>query len=133
MAACLQVCLAWRIASAALVPWLGTEPSAPFCSPPRSAVQRLKQLRRHLVAAERKLLFFLSWANEQLPEAYELLALAAAGEHQKHTSAVAEGSGSGQAAPRQHEPAAGAAPAAWAAAPLPVPAARQPQVLIEEI
>lgn len=95
--------------------------------------QRLKQLRRHLVAAERKLLFFLSWANEQLPEAYELLALAAAGEHQKHASAVAEGSGSGQAAPRQHEPAAGAAPAAWAAAPLPVPAARQPQVLIEEI
>jgi hypothetical protein len=40
------------------------------------------------VAAERKLLFFLSWANEQPGELYELLALAAAGEHQKHAAAL---------------------------------------------
>lgn len=55
---------------------------------PASALQQLKELRRRLVAAERKLLFFLSWANEQPGELYELLALAAAGEHQKHAAAV---------------------------------------------
>lgn len=51
------------------------------------------------MAAERKLLFFLSWANEQPGELYELLALAAAGEHQKHAAALGS----------QAAPAAGAA------------------------
>lgn len=51
------------------------------------------------MAAERKLLFFLSWANEQPGELYELLALAAAGEHQKHAAALGS----------QAVPAAGAA------------------------
>ncbi len=48
-----------------------------------------KKLRKRLVAAERKLLFFLAWANEQPPEAYELLALGVAAEHRQHAAAVA--------------------------------------------
>ncbi len=60
------------------------------------------------MAAERKLLFFLSWANEQPGELYELLALAAAGEHEKHAAAVGS----------QAAPAAGGAAAAGLAAQL---------------
>lgn len=55
---------------------------------PAQPLQEQKELRRLLVAAERKLLFFLSWANEQPGELYELLALAAAAEAQKHSQAL---------------------------------------------
>lgn len=84
------------------------------------------------MAAERKLLFFLSWANEQPPEAYELLALAAAGEHHKHAAILQEDSGSAQVAQRQHETASKAGSAAWTVV-APEAAAGQPRVLIEEI
>jgi hypothetical protein len=53
-----------------------------------ACLQQLKDLKRNLAAAERKLIFFLAWANEQAPEVYEMLALAAAAEHHKHASAL---------------------------------------------
>ena len=48
------------------------------------------------MAAERKLLFFLAWANEQPPQVYDMLALEAAAEHEKHAAAL--GSQKGTAA-----------------------------------
>lgn len=45
------------------------------------------------MAAERKLLFFLAWANEQPPEAYDHLAMAAAAEQQKHAAAAVAATG----------------------------------------
>ena len=107
-------------------------------------MQQLKELRRRLVAAERKLLFFLSWANEQPGELFELLALAAAAEHQKHAAALgsqappAGGVAAGLAAQLgavSLGAAAGAAGEQWAAprgqaGPAPTPA---PAVLIEEL
>ncbi|KAL4452311.1 hypothetical protein ABPG75_007973 [Micractinium tetrahymenae] len=95
--------------------------------------QRQMELRRRLVAAERKLLFFLSWANEQPPEAYELLALAAAGEHQKHAAALQEGQSRQHAVQGRHGMARGPAAAGAQAEAAPAPAAGQPHVLIEEI
>lgn len=53
-------------------------------------MQEARRLQRRLVAAERKLLFFLSWANEQLPEVYSMLALAVGGELEKHSAVLAE-------------------------------------------
>ncbi len=55
--------------------------------------QDAKRLQRKLVAAERKLLFFLSWANEQRQELFDLLAMAVSAELQKHLAAL-QGSGS---------------------------------------
>ena len=92
-------------------------PSARPCSPLLARPQQQKELRRRLVAAERKLLFFLSWANDQPPEAYDMLALAATAEHEKHVAALGAG------------PAAGPAAAAMAAQQ----AAGKPTVLIEEL
>lgn len=79
--------------------------------------QEQKALRRRLVAAERKLLFFLSWANDQPPEVYDTLALATAAEHEKHVAALGAG------------PAVGPAAAAMAAQQ----ASGKPAVLIEEL
>ena len=58
-----------------------------------------KEARRGLLAAERKLLFMMAWANEQPGEGYSLLALAAATEHDAHlrtlrSGGAAEGGGS---------------------------------------
>ena len=50
------------------------------------------------MAAERKLLFFLAWANEQPQEAYGMLAMAVEAEGAKHQAAAgaaAQGSAGG--------------------------------------
>ncbi|GAB4818983.1 hypothetical protein N2152v2_006029 [Parachlorella kessleri] len=60
-----------------------------------AATKDAKRLQRKLVAAERKLLFFLSWANEQPQEAYGLLALAASTEAEKHLSVLQGGGKAG--------------------------------------
>ena len=66
-------------------------PSCPSaCLPPLVLLQQQKELKRRLVAAERKLLFFLAWANEQPAEVLEVLAMAATAEYQKHAAAVGD-------------------------------------------
>ncbi len=44
-------------------------------------------MQRRLVAAERKLLYFLVWANEQSPQLYSMLVLAVGTEFEKHLAA----------------------------------------------
>lgn len=70
-----------------------------------------RALARRLLAAQRKLLFFLSWANEQSPELYALLHLAVEAEHAQHAASLAPAAGQGAgpaavavagAATRQH-------------------------------
>lgn len=46
------------------------------------------ELRRQLLASERKLTFFLSWANEQPQEAFGGLAAAAGAEHERHLAEI---------------------------------------------
>ncbi|PSC72297.1 zinc finger HIT domain-containing 2 isoform A [Micractinium conductrix] len=55
--------------------------------------KQCKELRRRLVAAERKLLFLLSWANELPAEGYDRLAAAAEAEHRRHAAAGGHGGG----------------------------------------
>lgn len=45
------------------------------------------------MAAERKLLFLLSWANELPAEGYDRLAAAAEAEHRRHAAAGGHGGG----------------------------------------
>lgn len=84
------------------------------------------------MAAERKLLFLLSWANEQPPDVYELLAMAATAECEKHRAALgsqaeeAAGSAAGAVAAAARQGASGER-ALGAAAPT------GPSVLIEEL
>lgn len=58
-----------------------------------------KALMRSLKAADRKLLFFSAWANEQPPQVFEMLAVAVTAEWQQHQAAVKPGQ-AGQ--PGQH-------------------------------
>lgn len=51
-------------------------------------MQGLKRLKRRLVAAERKLLYFMAWSNEQPQEEYSMLGLAVGAELQKHAAAA---------------------------------------------
>ena len=95
-------------------------------------LQQRKELRRRLVAAERKLLFFLAWANEQPPEVYDLLALAVAAEHRQHAAAAAAAGGSPDIQVTGSQPGAGSSKGDGASSGGGAPAAPR-AVLIEEL
>lgn len=65
---------------------------------PLASAQEARALRRRVVAAGRKLLFFLSWANELPEERYAMLAAATAAELAKHAGTLSPGEAGGEQA-----------------------------------